>query len=105
MQKLSFEELMDIFESAKISKDFEEIKQINLEFERRIKKRKLMKKKPMRTSLSGYEQTQDWLKRNSHLKKLEHQVYSEDKKNDKTSKNRNKNLREDTDINKKNFLW
>ena len=31
-------------------------------------KRKLMGKKPMRTSLSGLEQTQEWLEKNSELK-------------------------------------
>ena len=68
---LSFEDLMDLFKRDKDSKDYQEIQEIYNEFERRVSKRKLMGKKPMKTSISGFEQTLEWLNTNSHLKEDE----------------------------------
>ena len=65
---LSFEDLMNIFLKSQKNKDHQEILNINKEFERRVSKRKLLGKKPMRTSVSGLEQTQKWLENNSELK-------------------------------------
>ena len=104
MNRLSFEDLMELFSDAKKERNFDEITKINKEFERRVKKRKLMGKKPMRTSLSGLNQTSEWLDNNSELQYLSNQTLNKSVK-DKTSKIRNKNLREPTDINKKNTLW
>ena len=104
MNRLSFEDLMELFSDAKKERNFDEITKIKKEFERRVKKRKLMGKKPMRTSLSGLNQTSEWLNNNSELEYLSNQTLSKSVK-DKTSKIRNKNLREPTDINKKNTLW
>ena len=60
-----------------------------------------MGKKPMRTSLSGFEQTQEWLEKNSELKTAESQEnIDQDQK-----KKLKKRLREDTDIKKKSSLW
>ena len=42
---------------------------INLEFKKRVNKRKLMNKIPMKTSLSGLKQTEEWLSLNSILEK------------------------------------
>jgi hypothetical protein len=104
MNRLSFEDLMELFSDAKKERNFDEITKINKEFERRVKKRKLMGKKPIRTSLSGLNQTSEWLNNNSGLEYLSNQTLSKSVK-DKTSKIRNKNLREPTDINKKKSLW
>ena len=68
MKNLSFEDLMNIFLKSQQIKDYQVIFNINKEFERRVTKRKLMGKKPMRTSVSGLEQTQEWLEKNSELK-------------------------------------
>ncbi len=106
MKNLNFEELMDLFLSYKENKDYKEVLKINLEFKRRVNKRKLMNKKPMKTSLSGLNQTEEWLNLNSFLKdKIDENLKNRDVSKDKTSKIRNKNLREPTDINKKNTLW
>ena len=104
MNRLSFEDLMELFSDAKKERNFDEITKINKEFERRVKKRKLMGKKPIRTSLSGLNQTSEWLNNNSELEYLSNKTISKSIK-DKTSKARKKNLREPTDINKKNVLW
>ena len=100
MKNLKFEELMDLFTRSKNNKNYEEIISIHNEFERRVEKRKLMGKKPMRTSISGLEQTRLWLNDNNNLK---------NEKNQKTSENKNKlkkkNLRNDREVNKKNTLW
>ena len=69
MNRLSFEDLMELFSDAKKERNFDEITKIKKEFERRVKKRKLMGKKPMRTSLSGLNQTSEWLNNNSDCKK------------------------------------
>ena len=101
MQNLSFEDLMSLFSRSQKNNDYDEILNINKEFERRVIKRKLMGKKPMRTSLSGFEQTQEWLEKNSELMKVEpNENIDQDQKN-----KLKKRLREDTDINKKNPLW
>jgi hypothetical protein len=101
MQNLSFEDLMGLFSRSQKNNDYDEILNINKEFERRVNKRKLMGKKPIRTSLSGFEQTLEWLKKNSKLKKVDpYENIDQDQKN-----KLKKRLREDTDINKKNSLW
>ena len=101
MQNLSFEDLMGLFSRSQKNNDYDEILNINKEFERRVNKRKLMGKKPIRTSLSGFEQTLEWLKKNSKLKKMDpYENINQDQKN-----KLKKRLREDTDINKKNSLW
>ena len=101
MQKLSFEDLMDLFSRSQKNNDYDEVLNINKEFERRVSKRILMGKKPMRTSLSGLEQTQEWLEKNSELKTAESQQnIDQDQK-----KKLKKRLREDTDIKKKSSLW
>ena len=101
MQNLSFEDLMSLFSRSQKNNDYDEILNINKEFERRVNKRKLMGKKPIRTSLSGFEQTLEWLKKNSKLKKVDpYENIDQDQKN-----KLKKRLREDTDINKKNSLW
>tara|TARA_A100001015_G_C14931556_1_gene688669 strand:- start:780 stop:1085 length:306 start_codon:yes stop_codon:yes gene_type:complete len=101
MKNLSFEDLINLFKRAKDSKDYQEIQEIYNEFERRVIKRKLMGQKPMKTSISGFEQTLEWLNTNSHLKENENN--NETNKEHKT-KSKNK-LRQDSDINKKNTLW
>ena len=101
MQNLSFEDLMGLFSRSQKNNDYDEILNINKEFERRVNKRKLMGKKPIRTSLSGFEQTLEWLKKNSKLKKVDpYENIDQDQKN-----KLKKRLREDNDINKKNSLW
>ena len=101
MQNLSFEDLMGLFSRSQKNNDYDEIHNINKEFERRVNKRKLMGKKPIRTSLSGFEQTLEWLKKNSKLKKVDpYENIDQDQKN-----KLKKRLREDTDINKKDSLW
>ena len=101
MKNLTFEELMELFIRSKKYKNYEEILNINLEFERRINKKKLLEKKPTRTSISGFNQTQEWLDENSNLKKNEE--YNE--KSLDSKKNSKNKLRQDSDINKKNTLW
>lgn len=60
-----------------------------------------MKKKLIKTSLSGFEQTLEWLENNKELKKSMH-----NKNIDNNYKKKfNKRLREATDISKKNILW
>lgn len=101
MQKLSFEDLMDLFSRSQKNKDYDEVLNISKEFERRVNKRILMGKKPMRTSLSGLGQTQEWLEKNSELKTIErNENIDKDQK-----KKLKKRLREDTDISKKDSLW
>ena len=101
MQNLSFEDLMSLFSRSQKNNDYDEILNINKEFERRVSKRKLMGKKPMRTSLSGLEQTQEWLEKHFEFKTTE-----PNENIDQNQKNKlKKRLREDTDINKKNSLW
>jgi hypothetical protein len=101
MQKLSFEDLMNLFTRSQKNNDYDEVLNINKEFERRVNKRILMGKKPIRTSLSGLEQTQEWLDKNSTLKTIE----PKDNIDQDQKKKLKKRLREDTDINKKSSLW
>ena len=89
---------MDLFLSSKKNKNYEEILSIHQEFERRVEKRKLMGKKPMKTSISGFEQTKLWLNNNEDLANR-----NINKVNNIKSKRRN--LRNENDINKKNTLW
>lgn len=106
MKNLTFEELMNLFLISKENKNYTEVLNINSEFKRRVNKRKLMNKKPMKTSLSGLKQTEEWLNINSFLEtKADENSENVSKLKDRTSKIRNKNLREPTDINKKNTLW
>ncbi len=98
MKNLKFEDLMDLFLRSKNNKNYEEILSIHQEFERRIKKRKLMGKKPMKTSISGFEQTRLWLNSNTDLA-------IRSNKKDINIKSKRRNLRNDNDINKKNTLW
>jgi len=60
MKSFSFEDLMNIFLKSQQNKDYQVIFNINKEFERRVNKRKLMKKKQMKNSVTGFEQTQEW---------------------------------------------
>ena len=89
---------MDLFLRSKKNKNYEEILSIHQEFERRVEKRKLMGKKPMKTSISGFEQTKLWLNNNEDLANKNIK-----KVNNIQSKRRN--LRNENDINKKNTLW
>ena len=69
MRKLSFEELMEKAISSKKDKDIRTLIRINKEFTRRVKKRILMDKKPMKTSLAGQEQTKKWIEKDAQLAK------------------------------------
>ncbi len=102
MKNLNFIELMEIFLKSKNEKNLEKVIQVNEEFARRVKKRELMGKKPMRTSLMGLEQTQRWLDNNS---KLENKEIIKKKSKNKLEKLRKKYLREIIDTNKKKSLW
>jgi len=101
MQNLSFEDLMSLFYRSQKNNDYDEILNINKEFERRVSKRKLMGKKPTRTSVSGFEQTLEWLEKNIELKT----VVSNENIDGNYKNKLKKRLREATDINKKNTLW
>ena len=105
MKNLNFEDLMEIFLKSKKEKDYEEILNVNQEFARRVTKRKLMGKKPMKTSTSGLKQTQLWLDSNTELAIKNNQETSKQRQKNKLNKLRNKTLRVDTDVNKKNTLW
>ncbi len=89
---------MDLFLRSKNNKNYEEILSIHQEFERRVEKRKLMGKKPMKTSISGFQQTKLWLNNNKDLA-------NRDIKKVKNIKSKRSNLRNENDINKKNTLW
>ena len=100
--KLSFEELMEKAIEAKNDNLPQVLADINEEFNRRIKKRTLMGKKPTKTSIAGEKQTADWLKNYNTLT-------SNESNNQNRAKNllkmKSKNLKSDTDINKKKSLW
>ena len=98
MKNLKFEDLMDLFLRSKKNKNYEEILSIHQELERRVKKRKLMGKKPMKTSISGFEQTKLWLNNNEDLA-------NRNIKKINNIKSKRRNLRNESDINKKNTLW
>jgi len=101
ISKLSFEDLMNLFLRSQKNRDYDEVLNINKEFERRVNKRKLMGKKPIKTSMSGYEQTRMWLEKNSKLKLIK-KIDNQDKKiKDKIKKK----LRSDSDIKKRTSLW
>ena len=89
---------MDLFLRSKNNKNYEEILSIHQEFERRVEKRKLMGKKPMKTSISGFEQTKLWLNNNEDLA-------NKNIKKVNNIKSKRRNLRNENDINKKNTLW
>ena len=89
---------MDLFLRSKKNKNYEEILSIHQEFERRVEKRKLMGKKPMKTSISGFEQTKLWLNNNEDLA-------NRNIKKINNIKSKRRNLRNESDINKKNTLW
>lgn len=100
--KLSFEELMEKAIEAKNDNLPQVLADINEEFNRRIKKRTLMGKKPTKTSIAGEKQTADWQKNYNTLT-------SNESNNQNRAKNllkmKSKNLKSDTDINKKKSLW
>ena len=98
MKNLKFEDLMDLFLRSKKNKNYEEILSIHQEFERRVEKRKLMGKKPMKTSISGFEQTKLWLNNNEDLA-------NKNIKKVNNIKSKRRNLRNENDINKKNTIW
>ena len=89
---------MDLFLRSKKNKNYEEILSIHQEFERRVEKRKLMGKKPMKTSISGFEQTKLWLNNNEDLA-------NKNIKKVNNIKSKRINLRNENNINKKNTLW
>ena len=89
---------MDLFLRSKKNKNYEEILSIHQEFARRVEKRKLMGKKPMKTSISGFEQTKLWLNNNEDLA-------NKNIKKVNNIKSKRRNLRNENDINKKNTLW
>jgi len=106
MRNLSFEELMEKAISSKKDKDIRTLIRINKEFTRRVKKRILMDKKPMKTSLAGQEQTKKWIEKDAQLaKKVRTQESNKKWRIKNLSKIRRKNLTKDSDINKKKFLW
>ena len=101
ISKLNFEDLMNLFLRSQKNRDYDEVLNINKEFERRVNKRKLMGKKPIKTSMSGYEQTRMWLEKNSKLKLIK-KIDNQDKEiKDKIKKK----LRSDSDIKKRTSLW
>ena len=101
MQNFSFEDLMNLFSRSKKNNDYDEVLNIHEEFKRRVDKRKLMGKKPTRTSVSGFEQTLEWIEKNIELKT----VVSNENIDGNYKNKLKKRLREATDINKKNTLW
>ena len=106
MRDLSFEELMEKAISSKKDKDISTLIRINKEFNRRVKKRILMGKKPMKTSLAGQEQTKKWIEKDAQLaKKVRTQESNKKWRTKNLSKIRRKNLTKDSDINKKKTLW
>ena len=61
MRQLGFEELMDLaFKSRKL-KDLKTFKEVNEEFNYRVERRIKLKRRVMKTSLSGQEQTKKWI--------------------------------------------
>ena len=61
MRQLGFEELMEIAFKARKSKDIEKLKEVNEEFNYRVERRIKLKRRVMKTSLSGQEQTKKWI--------------------------------------------
>ena len=52
---------MDIAFKARKSKDIEILKEVNEEFNYRVERRIKLKRRVMKTSLSGQEQTKKWI--------------------------------------------
>jgi len=102
MKNLSFEELMQKAINAKEDNDINLLIEINEEFNRRVKKRILMGKKPIKTSVAGQKQTLEWIKNDNVLfnKKL-----NKKKRAKNSLKIKATNLKNDTDISKKKSLW
>ena len=61
MRKLGFEELMDIAFKARKSKNLKTLKEVNEEFNYRVERRIKLKRRVMKTSLSGQDQTKKWI--------------------------------------------
>ena len=61
MRQLGFEELMDLAFKARKLKDLKTLKEANEEFNRRVERRIKLKRRVMKTSLSGQEQTKKWI--------------------------------------------
>tara|TARA_S200000501_G_scaffold234913_1_gene220348 strand:+ start:68 stop:271 length:204 start_codon:yes stop_codon:yes gene_type:complete len=61
LRQLGFEELMEIAFKARKSKDIEILKEVNEEFNYRVERRIKLKRRVMKTSLSGQEQTKKWI--------------------------------------------
>ena len=61
MRQLGFEELIEIAFKARKSKDIEILKEVNEEFNYRVERRIKLKRRVMKTSLSGQEQTKKWI--------------------------------------------
>ena len=61
MRQLGFEELMDIAFKARRSREIETLKEVNEEFNYRVERRIKLKRRVMKTSLSGQEQTKKWI--------------------------------------------
>ena len=57
----SFENLMEAALAARKNKDINALKSINSEFYRRVENRKMKDKRPMKTAVKGYEQTNAWI--------------------------------------------
>ena len=57
-----FEDLMQAALTARKNKDIKALESINNEFYRRIEKRKMNNKRPMKTAVKGHEQTNAWIK-------------------------------------------
>jgi len=57
-----FEDLMQAALTARKNKDIKALESINKEFYRRIEKRKMNNKRPMKTAVKGHEQTNAWIK-------------------------------------------
>jgi len=102
MINLSFEELMEKAINAKKDNNINLLIDINEEFNRRVKKRILMGKKPIKTSIAGQKQTLEWIKNDNVLFNQELNKKTRAKN---SLKIKAQNLRNDTDISKKKSLW
>ena len=61
MRQLGFEELMDLAFKARKLKDLKTLKEVNEEFNYRVERRIKLKRRVMKTYLSGQEQTKKWI--------------------------------------------
>jgi|TARA_B100000959_G_C14855051_1_gene571782 hypothetical protein len=106
MRNFSFEELMEKANNARKNKNMKTLINVNQEFNRRVKKRIMMGKKPMKTSLAGQQQTKKWIENDPEsAKKIRTEVSNKKWRKKNISKIRIRNLTKDTDINKKKTLW